>query len=277
MHYPLISIIVPVYNRAEILGETIESILHQGFHNWELILVDDHSTDGSHDVLNKFARSDTRISWQSRPENILKGANGCRNYGLILAKGEYIKWVDSDDLLDAHALEIQLKVMDSNKQLKVCFGPGIFFNDVTKQLAEGWSRNVYSDSILWDYVRNNVRWPIGGPLWRKDFFEIPPFEENLRNSQEWLMHGLQLLRLAPNQYKTIDDNIYLIRRGNVRMSSRRNSTYFYNQAKARYLLFKDSLNKQAPTKVRFELIKQMGIFWYHAIAGIVPRVNSKGK
>jgi glycosyltransferase involved in cell wall biosynthesis len=262
---PIISIIIPSYNRAELLAATIESIQAQSFQDWELLIVDDGSTDHAFDMALKYQRGDLRINVHRRPDTVLKGANGCRNYGFTLSKGKYIKWVDSDDLLPKEALALQLQPLEIDKALEVCFGQGVFFNNETGNLEERWSRKIESRDILWDYIRNQIRWPVGGPLWRKSFFTIPPFESTLKNSQEWLMHGQQLLKLTASQYLILPDTVYLIRRGNERMSSYRNSRYFVNQARSRQLLLLSRSKAPVGFKFKAELVKQMMIFYYHAL------------
>lgn len=95
MNNPLISIIVPVYNTGNVLCDTINSILAQTYKNFELILVDDGSTDGSSNVCDEYARKDTRVIVHHK---INGGICDARNYGMQEAKGEYIAFCDHDDL-----------------------------------------------------------------------------------------------------------------------------------------------------------------------------------
>lgn len=91
-----LSIIVPVYNCEKTIGLCIESILSQNFTNFELILVDDGSSDSSEEICLKYAKSDSRISVYSKSNG---GVSSARNYGINVAKGEYITFVDADDYL----------------------------------------------------------------------------------------------------------------------------------------------------------------------------------
>lgn len=111
---PLVSIIIPTYNRAQHIGETLDSVIAQTYRNWECIVVDDRSWDHTPEMLSFYCERDSRIQFHSRPKNRPKGANSCRNYGFELSKGRYIQWLDSDDLLSPQKLEAQVYLLESN-------------------------------------------------------------------------------------------------------------------------------------------------------------------
>jgi|TARA_R100000479_G_scaffold33554_3_gene14192 glycosyltransferase involved in cell wall biosynthesis len=96
---PLVSVIIPVYNRAVLVKETLDSILVQSYPNWECIIIDDHSTDDTLAVLNHYTKIDKRFKFFKRPSASLKGACSCRNYGFKRSKGDYVVYFDSDDLM----------------------------------------------------------------------------------------------------------------------------------------------------------------------------------
>lgn len=106
MKTPLVSIIIPVFNSQEYLAETIESALAQTWPNKEIIIVDDGSTDNSLSVAGEFKDRCLKIFKQ---EN--KGASAARNKGLAEAKGEYIQFLDADDLLNSVKIEDQLQLL----------------------------------------------------------------------------------------------------------------------------------------------------------------------
>jgi len=91
---PFFSIIVPTYNRAHLISKAIESVIAQSFVNWELIIVDDGSTDKTMDLIASYQEKDTRIRYIYQ-ENAERSA--ARNNGIDHAKGEYICFLDSDD------------------------------------------------------------------------------------------------------------------------------------------------------------------------------------
>lgn len=91
---PLISIIVPVYNSEKTLNRCIDSILSQTFHDWELLLIDDGSTDCSGEICDEYAIKDKRVKVFHKGNG---GVSSARNVGLNNAKGEWITFIDSDD------------------------------------------------------------------------------------------------------------------------------------------------------------------------------------
>ena len=113
MKAPRISVLIPSYNCARYLPEAIESVLEQEFRDWELLIIDDASTDGSLAVINKYAALDPRITFQCNPGNL----GAVRNWNLCLAqaRGEYIKLLCCDDrLVSAQALGKLASLLDSN-------------------------------------------------------------------------------------------------------------------------------------------------------------------
>jgi len=114
----LISIIIPTYNRANVLEQTLDSVLEQTYTNWECIIVDDGSTDTTDQILRKYCIKDSRFQYYKRPEESLKGGNVCRNLGFELSKGTFIKWLDSDDLLSHDLLVSQVNTLSTNLENK---------------------------------------------------------------------------------------------------------------------------------------------------------------
>lgn len=107
-----VSIVMPVFNSDKYLSEAIESILQQTFSDWELIIVDDHSTDSSVSIIKKYAQIDSRITPVYLSNNM--GAAAARNTGIAYRRGRYLAFLDSDDIWLKHKLEIQLTFMEKN-------------------------------------------------------------------------------------------------------------------------------------------------------------------
>lgn len=91
----LVSIVMPTYNRAKVISGAIESIIRQSYAHWELIVVDDRSTDHTEEVIREWMQRDPRIQYVRNERE--KGPGGARNMGMLTAKGEYLAFLDSDD------------------------------------------------------------------------------------------------------------------------------------------------------------------------------------
>lgn len=113
------SIVVPVYNASKWLNDTLGSVLSQDFDNWELILVDDGSTDDSYLILEDFASKDKRIKAISQKNS---GVSAARNRGLQYASGEYVIFLDADDMLSENALSTYFNVITSHPDVEVIKG-----------------------------------------------------------------------------------------------------------------------------------------------------------
>ncbi|MGD8214481.1 glycosyltransferase family 2 protein [Aestuariimicrobium sp. Y1814] len=119
---PDVSVIVPVYNVAPYLSECVMSVLRQTHQDFELLLVDDGSTDGSSVLCDAFALDDSRVRVHHQKNT---GLSGARNVGLGFAKGEFVTFLDGDDWLDRHTLAVTLRA----------------------------ARRTQADVVLWPYVR----------------------------------------------------------------------------------------------------------------------------
>jgi glycosyltransferase involved in cell wall biosynthesis len=105
---PLVSVIIPTYNHANFLGKALESVIHQTYNNWEAIVIDNHSTDETNKVIDKF--KDSRIQYFKISNDGIIAKS--RNFGINAAKGDWIAFLDSDDWWTKDKLEICLKNID---------------------------------------------------------------------------------------------------------------------------------------------------------------------
>lgn len=118
---PLVSIIIPVYNREDLIGETLASVLAQTYQNWECIVVDDGSTDNTKSVVQKYVDTDPRFKLVDRPDYHKSGGNGARNYGFEISNGDLVLWFDSDDIMDKQKLAIQVRhQIKSGADVAIC-------------------------------------------------------------------------------------------------------------------------------------------------------------
>src|SRR5258708_6914008 len=111
---PLVSIIIPAYNRKAMLFDAVASVLAQSYRDWELIVVDDGSTDGTADDLHARFGSRVRLIAQSR-----RGVAAARNLGVRSARGDYIAFLDSDDFWLPRKLERQMAFMEESADRRI--------------------------------------------------------------------------------------------------------------------------------------------------------------
>lgn len=112
--FPTVSVIIPTYNRWPMVGEAIESVLTQSYKAFEVIVVDDGSNDGSGKRLGQYGSS---IRLVSRPRS---GVAAARNYGVSIARGRYLAFLDSDDLWMVKKLEVQTAFMEQHPEVQIC-------------------------------------------------------------------------------------------------------------------------------------------------------------
>jgi glycosyltransferase involved in cell wall biosynthesis len=106
---PLISIVIPTYNRATLISGTLKSVQQQTYRNWEAIVVDDGSKDDTQEIVTELALDDRRIRFIRQDQNL--GAQAARNAGIRAARGEWVGFLDSDDLFLPNSLEIRLEAL----------------------------------------------------------------------------------------------------------------------------------------------------------------------
>lgn len=109
---PLVSIITPCYNAEKYIAETIESVIDQSYQNWELIIVDDISTDKSIEIIDFYSKKDSRIKYYILDEK--GGASIARNKAIMQSTGKYIAFLDSDDIWKKDKLKKQVDFMEEN-------------------------------------------------------------------------------------------------------------------------------------------------------------------
>lgn len=203
-----ISIIVPVYNREKWLEETILSVMAQTYSNWELLLIDDGSSDRSIELAKAYALEDTRIKSIIR-NSLKKGASVCRNIGIKNSSGEFILFLDSDDLLAPFALEQRYALISSAKVDFVVF-PMLLFQEKPFDMMLLQNTETGEDYID-RFLNRDLPWVISGPLWSKSALEkIGGLNEDLPGFQDMELNIKALISGASHRVKldAVPDNYY---------------------------------------------------------------------
>ena len=145
MKYPLVSILIPVYNTDKFVAEAIESALYQTYKNIEIIVVDDGSTDKSWEIIESYRKKYPSIIKTHKQEN--KGACAARNKGFELSSGQYIQYLDADDLLAPDKIQHQIKFFDGsgNDDFLVNGMWKRFEYSIDKELDDGLDDNLQKD------------------------------------------------------------------------------------------------------------------------------------
>ncbi len=188
-----VSIITPSFNRANIIQETAESIFRQTYSNWEWVIVDDGSTDDSWEIINKYAAEDSRVKVFKRDREP-KGACTCRNIAVSKCSGEFLIFLDTDDLLASFCIEQRLEAFKSNPTMDFTIFPMLMFIHKPDDLKLLW--NV--DSKVNDVERILIGDPIcqgTGTLWKKEsFVKVGMWSEQLLLWQDIELHLRALLQ-----------------------------------------------------------------------------------
>ena len=178
---PLVSIIIPTFNRAHFILEPLNSIIAQSFEDWECLIVDDGSDAENSEFLKNIVKKDDRLCLYSRPSEIIKGPSGCRNYGLRLAKGKYIQFFDDDDIMYPEMIKKKVEmIFDLSYDVVVA---QLDYYDVSLKKIIKQNR-IFSDNIIKDYILGNISWYVSGPMWKKEFL-LEEFDISIQTLDDW--------------------------------------------------------------------------------------------
>lgn len=187
MPIPLVTIVIPSFNRASLIGETLDSVLAQTDPRWECIVVDDGSTDGTQDVAQGYAAKDPRIRFISRDREP-KGANACRNIGAAAASGAYVLFLDSDDLLVpsiVHDIGVDSSVYPDVDMLVYDFN--VFTHSagdaIPRKIPEGVRTEHFKRFCLLA-----APWAISCTAWRSEAVRALGFPEDVTRLQDIEVH-----------------------------------------------------------------------------------------
>lgn len=169
MEHPIISVITPCYNQEKYLSEAVDSVLYQTFQNWEMVIVDDGSTDGSANTAKMYAAKDTRIHYVYQQN---AGPSAARNKGVKNSQGQYLMFLDGDNKLDRTYLEKAVCHMDSHPDTVVFMTRAMHFGTRNDEFMIRWKG--YNKLLLANTV------DCGCVVRRIDFETVGGFDEKLR-------------------------------------------------------------------------------------------------
>lgn len=183
-----ISVVIPVYNSADTIEETLDSVVKQSFTRWEAICVDDGSSDNSIEIISNYIErhpgKHIRVVKREKKE---KGGSVCRNIGASLVEGIYLMFLDADDLLAPFCLEQRISAIEGTDNRFVVFPMAAFVNN-DLSTAKMYSR-LYVKEPLYMFLSGFGTWQVTSPLIRKDFFySLEGFDESFPRLQDVEFH-----------------------------------------------------------------------------------------
>lgn len=187
----MVSIVIPTYNRANVLPATLDSVIAQTYGDWECIIVDDGSVDNTMLVVEKYQIKDERIIYVKNSRK--KGAQGARNTGILLARGEWVCLFDSDDIMYPNYLEVMIANAEINIDVLVCQAD--IFNIKTDKKI-GVLDKIKTENTLVDLLNEKIYIAYDVTLIKlKKLLEINLLDENCPSMQEWDTH-IRLSKVA---------------------------------------------------------------------------------
>ena len=164
---PKVSIVIPVYNGSKYLAATVHSVLDQDFADWEMLIIDDGSTDNTKEIAFDLQSKESRITVYLKENS---GVSDTRNYGMRLANGEFIVFLDADDMLGKDFLQSRLDALAENENAAVCGSWVGSINEYGKVIQEYAALQAPGNDILKDVLlyKNNITTIPSNLMFRKD-------------------------------------------------------------------------------------------------------------
>jgi glycosyltransferase involved in cell wall biosynthesis len=191
LHQPLVSVIVPTYNYGHLISETLLSIQSQTYENWECLVVDDGSTDNTTAVVSSISRNESRVKL-IRQEN--KGLAAARNTGIANSAGEYLQFLDADDLIESRKLAGQIEFLEQQEDVDIVYGDVRYFRTGNpEQLFSPGNENApwvvplsaKGKDVVLSLLRNNFM-VVSSPLLRRSVVtDVGLFDSGVKGVEDW--------------------------------------------------------------------------------------------
>ncbi|MCE2788869.1 MAG: glycosyltransferase family 2 protein [Saprospiraceae bacterium] len=200
---PKITIVIPVYNRLELLKETLSSVKEQSESNWESILVDDGSNEDTVRYLEEIVRNDARFRF-IRNLSPRKGGSVCRNIGYLQSSSQYVFFLDSDDILPPTCLSSRLSFIVQHPEADYWVFDTLHFFNTPGDSTLKWNMLDKETDDLTRFLLQDNPWHTSGPVWsRKALDALQGYDEKAVCWQDWEFHVRAVM--APLRYKKCGD------------------------------------------------------------------------
>ena len=212
----LVTIIMPAYNAAKYIAEAIESVLNQTYNSWELIIINDGSRDNTENIIKSF--NDSRIILLSQKNT---GVSSARNQGLQFANGEYITFLDADDILPVQSLDLRVKFLQNNPAIDLVDGK-ISVRDKDMNYEIKGYKPYYKGDLLAKLLRLDDQVFFGiCYFFKKDILKDVFLNKNMTHAEDLLFY----IEIASKQlvnYAYVDEIVYFYRSGHISAMSNMN-------------------------------------------------------
>jgi glycosyltransferase involved in cell wall biosynthesis len=248
----LISVIVPCYNQAQFLDQTLQSVLNQTYSNWECIIVNDGSPDNTAEIAQNWLKKDARFVYVDKKNG---GLSSARNKGLELAKGDFIQFLDADDLLVSSKFQQSINAVENNKS-DVIITNFLRFKKTLSHQKKAFCKleeQAFSlESILLDWdVKYSI--PIHCGLFSSRLINSIRFNEKLKAKEDW-MFWIDFFRSHP-KVSFVNENLVFYRMHNQGMT--KNSALMEENLNTAYLLIYNSLDDKNKEKFFQRLTQEL--------------------
>lgn len=184
----MVSIIIPTFNYGNYIAETLSSVRNQSYRDWECIVVDDGSTDDTKEIVEGFILTDNRFKYIYQED---KGVSSARNFGIKTAKGDFIQFLDADDLLQTDKIKSQINAFTKNPAVDIVYNDVRFFDDnnnlelrtsLSGKKPDSWLPKISGKGkeVVAQFCKINFL-VMNSPLIKKNIFEkVGYFDESMK-------------------------------------------------------------------------------------------------
>jgi len=203
---PLVSVIIIFWNADRFLKEAIESVFAQTYRAWELLLVDDGSNDGSTAIARSYAERDSQhVRYLEHPGHVNRGMSASRNLGIHHAQGQYIAFLDADDVWLPHILEEQVAILEACPEAAMVYGPIEYWyswtgkpenckRDYVENLGVPPNAVIEPPRLLPFFLRNKATVPSGILARRQIIEQLGRFEDSFRANMKIRSGAIPLIK-----------------------------------------------------------------------------------
>lgn len=251
-----VSVIMPCYNHAGFIGESIESILNQSYGDLELIIVDDRSIDDSVEIIKEYERADKRVVFRQNSENL--GVSNTRNNAINTSSGEYIAFCDADDVWEKDKLETQIRILSKNPSYGAMHSDSIVIDEKGRPTGKRFSTLNHKGSKVSGYLfyalclRNFINTQT--VILKRDCLNgKTPFKEDFKYFEDWICW----INIAKDHnFLYVDEPLAKYR---VHEKSTRRDREGYIEHRIRVYDYILNRYPDIPLKIRSKIFYQIGI------------------